>query len=191
MPDFAPGSRCAVHSYACRNTWIDLRDLTQEASLAALEARRSWRPDGGTSLDLWEAWLVGLALSRFVAERRCPVSLPKRKSASWEAAAASEGVAMEQFRGGSEYREHRELDRVAVEQYEPLDDRIDIERTTRAIRGLMAAQSPAARAVLLGEEKSAAVAGRLGLTRRDVYEQTARAMRALRAALCPQPESAR
>ena len=36
------------------------------------------------------------------------------------------------------------------------------------------------------EEKSSEVAKRLGLSVRQVYDQSARAMRALRAALCPE-----
>lgn len=53
------------------------------------------------------------------------------------------------------------------------------------VRLYFASKSIAARAVLLAEEKSAAVATRMGLRVRDVYDQTAQAIRALRAAFLP------
>ncbi len=58
-----------------------------------------------------------------------------------------------------------------------------------AIRSILDGESEAARAVLLEEEKSADVAERLGVPPREVYDQTAHAMRALRAAFCPDAEA--
>jgi len=178
--EFSSGSRNAIRNYASRNPWIELRELEQEAAVAALEARRDWRPDGGTSIDLWEAWIVGLALSRFVAETRVPVSLPKRKGEAWAAAASSKRVGLT-----SMLYEGRPVARFAAEQSDPLEDFIDLERAIAKLRGVLSEQSEAARAVLLAEEKSATVAERTGLSRREVYRQTERAVRALRAAFCP------
>jgi hypothetical protein len=185
-----------VLNYARRNEWIDLHDLEHEASVASLEARQSWRPDGGMSRNIWEARLV--ALSRFVAEERSPVSLPKYKGNTWEEASRAQRISIEGNAGGScnsdnthgetpasGRRDSPDVARVAAEQFEPLEERIDLARAALAIRRVMDEQSAAAAAVLLGEEKSSAVADRLSMPTRDVYEQTARAMRALRAAFCP------
>ena len=187
----APGSRCAVANYASRNPWIDLRELAQEASLAALEARRSWRPDGGTSHDLWEAWIVGQALSRFVAEARCPVSLPKRKGKPWLEATSSQRLSLivrSSASGSCCYVDAPEIAQKSVEQHEPLEDFLDLERAISKLRGVLSSASQSAREVLLGEQKSAAVAERAGLSRREVYYQTELAMRALRAAFCSSSE---
>lgn len=171
-----------VLNYARRNEWIDLHDLEHEASVASLEARRSWRPDGGMSRNIWEARLVGLALSRFVAEQRVPVSLPKYKGDSWQAAAGATGVALHVTGAAGVERERPDVARVSAEAYESPEERLDLARASLAIRSVLDQHSEAARAVLLGEEKSAAVAERLSVPTREVYEQTARAMRALRAA---------
>ena len=180
----APGSRAAIRNYAQRNPWLSLNDLSQEAAVAALEAGQRWRPDGGASRDWHEARIVALALARFVAEQRCPVSLPKHKGESWQAASATTRCALQVPSEGGEERENPALARLAAEQCEPLEDRLDRERAHAEVRRIMAAQSEAARAVLLAEEKSAEVAQRMGLSVRDVYEQTAKAMRSLREAFC-------
>ena len=185
-PKLSPGSRAALRDYAQRNSWIELRDLEQEAAVAALEAGRRYRPDGGTSTDLWEAWIVALALSRFVAEQRCPVSLPKRKGESWDAAAGAKRSALQVTGGDGTEHENLALARVAAEAFEPLEHRLDRERAMADVRRILDAESEAAKAVLLAEEKSSEVAKRLGLSVRQVYDQSARAMRALRAALCPE-----
>jgi DNA-directed RNA polymerase specialized sigma24 family protein len=181
----APGSRVAVRNYAGRNPWLEQRDLEQEAAVAALEAGQSWRQDGGTSRDLWEAWIVGLALSRFVAEQRCPVSLPKCKGESWDVASGAKRVATQVRTDSGIECEHPAVASFAAEQFEPIEDRLDHEHAAAEVRRILAAESEAARAVLLAEEKSAEVAKRMGLPVRQVYEDTARAVRALRAALCP------
>lgn len=179
----APGSRCAIAAYRRRNAWLDPRDLEQEAALVALEAGRDWRPDGGTTRDLWEAWRVGLALSRIVAETRCPVSLPKRKGESWDAASASVGASLTvQAPDGGE-RERPALEQLAADQHEDAESVIDRARAVVAVRRIMASQPPAARAVLLDEERPAAVAARLGMTPTEVYRATCKATRRLRAAL--------
>lgn len=164
----SPGSRCAVRNYAARNTWIDLCDLEQEAAVAALEARASWRADGGASIESWESWIVGLALSRFVAEARVPVSLPKRKGENWREASSAHGVDVDA------------LDDFA--QFEDVEELLDRRRAAAEVRRILDEESEAAKAVLLGEQKSAEVAERLHTSVREVYSQTAEAMRALRAA---------
>ena len=184
--DESAGAHVAIRRYARRNPWIELGDLEQEAAVAALEAGPRWRPDGGTSRELWEAWIVGLALSRFVAETRVPVSLPKRKGESWQAASAAKRSALWLIAEDGEFIENPSVARAAVESFEPLEERLDRERAAAEVRRILDAESEAAKAVLLAEEKSAEVAKRLGLSVRQVYDDTARAVRALRAALCPE-----
>jgi DNA-directed RNA polymerase specialized sigma24 family protein len=183
----AAGSQIAVANYAARNSWLDLCDLQQEAALAALEASRTWRPDGGSTREQREAWVVALALSRFVAEQRCPVSLPKRKGESWRAAASTRRVDVEADQDGESRpgQDHPDVARVAAERFQPLEDILDTERASAELRRILDEESVAARLVLLDEERSAVVAERLGVPVRDVYAQTKRAMLALRAQLCP------
>jgi hypothetical protein len=164
----APGSRCAVANYARRNTWLSLDDLAQTAHLAAIEASRHWRADGGASPEWWEARIVAEALSRFVAEARVPVSLPKSKGSSWTTAAASQRADL--------------ADDLPADA-ELIEDAIDTSRAVAEVRRILAEQSEAARAVLLAEEKSSAVARRLGVSVRRVYDDTRRTVLALRAAL--------
>jgi hypothetical protein len=173
--NLAPGSRCAIRAYARRNPWLDLRDLEQEAALAALTADH-----------LWEARIVAIALSRFVAEQRCPVSLPKSKGESWQAASATRRAPLTvPTEAGGEY-ELPELAHVSAEHWEPMEERLDRERAHAEIRRILDAESEAARAVLLNEEKSSEVARRMVLSVRQVYDDTLRAKRALRASLCPE-----
>lgn len=150
------GVRNVILAYALRNSWLDRRDLEQEAALAALTADPGWEPR-----------VVALALSRFVAEQRVPVSLPKSKGASWCAAAIATRV---------------ELDDDMPELAETPEERIDRERALARIRAIMAEQTEAARLVLLAEENRAAVAARLRVSVCEVYQATRQAMRALRAA---------
>lgn len=175
----APGSRAVVARYRRINPWIPIADLTQEASLSALEASR-------TNKSQWEIRLVAIALSRFVAEARCPVSLPKHKGESWQAASGTRRSPLQVTSEGGEQIESHALAQVASEQFTPLEDVLDRERAMASVRRILDEESEAARAVLLAEEKSAEVARRLGLSVRDVYEQTAAAVRSLRASLCPE-----
>jgi len=187
----APGSRCAVHGYARRNPFIDIRDLEQEAAVTAIEASRTWCPDGGSSREAWEAWKVGLVVSRFAAAARCPVSLPKAKRASWEVASASKAVGLSTPANDVGCDENSEADcdespetaRISVESWQPIEERLDRARALATAVELLEARHPAARAVVLDDEKPAEVAARMGLTRAEVYDHTARAMRALRVAL--------
>jgi len=165
-PLLGPGSRAAVRRYHALNPWLDRGDLEQEAIVVAIEASATWREDG-TTIDLWVAWKVGLRLSRFVAEQRCPTSLPKRKGASWREAACATRA---------------ELTGETPDTSESPDDALDRARAAAKVRAILEQATDAARAVLLAEEKSAAVASRLGMSVRQVYDQTARAMLALRAA---------
>ncbi len=75
-------------------------------------------------------------------------------------------------------------------ELDPIEDRLDRERAVAEVRRILAAETEAARAVLLGEEKSAEVARRLGVKRHRVYDETALAMKRLREALCPRMEAA-
>lgn len=192
----APGSRVAIRNYASRNRWLPVEDLEQEAALAALEAGRVWKPDGGTSRELWEAWIVAQALSRLVAETRVPVSLPKHKGESWKEAAACRRAEVEArpyyLEGTSEYatgeptgEDPKTLARLAFLAWIPMEDRLDAERSAAELRRLMAGEPEVARAVLLGEEKPAVVAERTGTPVARVYAQTLLAMRHLKVALCP------
>jgi hypothetical protein len=167
-----------VEDYKRRNTWIEEMDLVQTAHLAALEASRTWRPEGGKTRDRWEAYLVALALSRFVSEQRSPVSLPKRKDESWHAAASMRRESLVT----RSHDESPEVAAVAADQHEPLEDFVDLDRAVKRLRLVLDGQSEVARAVLLGEEKSSAVAKRTGVPTRDVYDQTRRAIVALRSA---------
>ena len=173
-PELGRGASAVVTNYALRNAFIDRRDLEQEAALASLEAAHRWHP-GSAPRDLWESRVVALALSRFVAEARVPVSLPKHKGENWQRAASATRA---------------ELDDDVAEHSQPLEDRLDLARATAEVRRILAAEGEAARLVLLAEERSAEVARRLGLPVREVYDQVAAAMRRLRAALVPLMEGA-
>ena len=180
------GSRVVVANYMRRNSWLSRDDLTQTAHLAALEAAQGWRANGGSSPEQREAWIVGLALSRFVAAQRCPVSLPKCKGESWQAASSTWRSSLRDLSQDGEERDNPALACVAAEQYEPLEERLDRARAMAEVRRILEAESEAARAVLLAEERSSDVARRMGVSVRDVYDATAAAMRALREALCPE-----
>lgn len=179
-----PGPRAVVAAYARLNPWIQPEDLEQEAAVAAIESSRTWRPDGGASMDWYQARAVALTLLKFVAEQRAPVTLPKRTGVACQLAASMGRVALSVVSEGGAEREHPGLAAVAVDGYVPIEDRIDLARAAAEVRRVLAEESDAARAVLLAEEKSAAVAKRMGLRVRDVYDQTFRAMTALREALC-------
>jgi hypothetical protein len=187
-PVLGPRTCGVVNRYARRNALLEPSDIEQEAALAALEADRTWRTDGGTSRELWQAWLVGLALSRFVAEQRVPVSLPKRKGEPWHEAASAGRVPLmvdvHPTRSGDKSiaHDHPAVAAVAASQWRPIEDRLDDARAMVEVRRLLDAESEAAKAVLLAEERPAVVAERMRLSRAEVYQQTASAVRRLRAA---------
>jgi hypothetical protein len=110
-----------------------------------------------------------------VAEQRVPVSLPKRKGASWEAAASARRAPVVT---------NPSVDAVGAEQFEPLEDLLDTARASAEVRRILSEEAEAARLVLLEEEMPAAVAARLGVPAADVYASTKRAKRVLRLALC-------
>jgi DNA-directed RNA polymerase sigma subunit (sigma70/sigma32) len=167
------GVRGVVRFYAQRNNWIDIRDLTQEAAVAQLEASQQ-------SAEQWGPRAAALALSRFVAETRAPVSLPKRKGDEWREASASHRAELDDVG----------VDGESVDQWEPIEHRLDRERAYEQIRRLLAEECEAARLVLLSEEKPATVAERLGVSVQRVYDQTEYAMRRLRTAFAPMIERA-
>lgn len=189
-PTLAHGSRCAVHGYARLNPWLDLRDLEQEAAVTAIKAGRTWRPDGGTSRKAWEAWKVGLVLSRFAAQARTPVSLPgtkgKKGSAErrhWDEAASAQREPLSVPTAYQGDVDTRDVASVSAALYEPIEERLDRARALAAAVALLDARHSAAKAVVIDGEKPADVAARMGITRAEVYDHTARALRALRAAL--------
>lgn len=187
----APGSRVAIRRFAVRNPWIDTCDLEQEAALTALEAGRTWQSGGAASLEWYEARAVSLALSRLVAETRAPVSIPKYCGDTWERATQARGVSLVvQAREDGHAEERPELVEVSAQGHESMEDRLDSAKLLRGLHRLLAKESEAARLVLLEEEKPAVVAKRLGESVAKVYAQTARAVRNLRAALCPRTEAA-
>ena len=184
--DFQLAPCAAVRRFARINPWIDRRDLEQEAALAALEARSSWR-EGGVAPDSWEARMMARRLSRFVAENLSPVSLPPG-TRSWEVARRSRSTS----------DDADVFDRVATDRID--EHRLDRQRMAAKVRQILDEESEAARAVLLADEAeaegpgrppiSARVAEKLGLTRRQVYRQTEEAMRALRDAFRSEMEPA-
>lgn len=180
------GSRVAVSRCRRRNVWFDVQDLEQEAALASLEADFSYQPDRGASPDTWETRLVSSALSRLVAETRVPVSLPDYHGEELRKRTAGIGrvPVFVKLEDGDEV-EHPAMANVARDEHRPMEDSLDALRTIVRVRELLERESAAARAVLLEEEKPAAVAKRLGESVAKVYAQTARAMRNLREALCP------
>lgn len=191
MTALSPRSRAIVATYARLNGWLPLADIQQEAALAALEASATWREDGGTTLGLWVAWKVGLALSRYVAEVRCPTSLPKAKRENWhEAATARRAPLTSRADAGAAGHDepaahdvdHVDVARVAAESWETAEERIDRERAIARIRAIMAEQAEAARQVLLADERPRDVARQLGLAVETVYNETRNALRALRRA---------
>jgi hypothetical protein len=188
-----PSSQAVVHRYFELNAWLDIRDLEHEAAVVAIEERATWRPDGGSDLNRWIACKVAEALSRFVAEQRSPVHVPdcKGKEGSperrrWLEASGSqreELVAIRPTRGVADgHRENPAVAAVAVEQWVPLEERLDAASAAAEVRRILDQQCEAARLVLLEQQKPAAVAARLGMSARQVYDRTAAAMRALREA---------
>jgi hypothetical protein len=176
----APGARAAIRNYGAIHPWLR-DDLAQEAALAVLEARAK-RPGEA----LAEATIAARELYLFVAESNSPVHLPDHRDEAWKWAASAEREPLEVQRHGhdGEYAsEHRDVAAVAAQQWRPLEDRLDDARAMAEVRRILEAEGEAAKAVLLAEEKPAAVAARLRLSRRQVYKRTARAMERLRAAL--------
>jgi hypothetical protein len=175
----AAGSRVAIRNYATRNPWIELRDLEQEATVAALEAAQGWRSDRGSCPEQRESWIVALALSKLAREAISPVSLPDAPSVAWGAASSARRAPLRVPSEDGEERDNPALDHAAAEQFEPAEDRLDRARLMAEVRRILDAESEAARAVLLNEEKSSEVARQMGLSVRQVYDDTLRAMRAL------------
>jgi hypothetical protein len=150
-----PASRAVVYRWARRNTWLDIRDIEQEASLAALRAP----PDGR------QATAVKFALSRFVARAASPATLP-RHHGWWQALQEISRCQLDTDHPGADM---------------PADERLDLLKEIARVRSVIARQSEAARRVLLGEERTGAVASALGCCRKTVERHAARAMRDLRA----------
>lgn len=175
----APGSRCALANYRARASWIDPRDLAQEAALAALTAEPRW-----------EARAVALALSQFVASARSPVHVPDSRGAegtptraAWVSSAFAGCAPLTVPGDFGRERDSPEMQAAAMREYLPIEDAIDTARAVAKVRSIIAEQYEAARAVLLEEEKSSAVARRLGVSVRKVYDDTRRGILALQAAL--------
>jgi len=150
-----PAARAVVYRWARRNTWLDIRDLEQEAALAAMRSP----PDGR------QATAVKIALSRFVAGASSPASLP-RHHGWWQALQEISRCQLDTDHPGADM---------------PADERMDLLREIARVRSVIARQSEAARLVLLGEESPGAVAAALGCCRKTVERHAARAMQDLRA----------
>lgn len=184
----APGSRCVVHAYARRNTWLSRLEIEQEALIATFASR-------GRCTESGEAYRVAVALCRFVAEQRSAVTLSKhignagsRERANWERAASARRAPLAvQLDDGSEI-EHPEVASIAADAWEPIEEQLDRARALAVAVAVLEVRSEAARAVVLEGEKPAEVAERLGLSRAEVYYQADQARKALRAELAPMVE---
>lgn len=65
--------RAIVNNYCRQYKQLDRRDLEQEATLAALQAARTWK-EGSAPLHCYQARAVTLAVGNYCARARCPVS---------------------------------------------------------------------------------------------------------------------
>jgi DNA-directed RNA polymerase specialized sigma24 family protein len=183
----APGSRVVIRRYSTRaHGIVEVLDLEQEAALQALETAS--RPDI-RDRDSYETRAVASELCWLVAAMQTPVSLPQHKGETWAEAAACRRAPITGGHGEDESAEdHPALAGIAAEAFEPIENVIDTERAAAELHRILAEESEAARLCLLEEEKPQTVAQRLGVAVSQVYLDTARAMRHLRAALCPMRE---
>lgn len=142
--------------------WIEPQELHQVACLAALEAKRFYRPTMSASWTTYQDTAVRYMLSHCVdRERSAPVN-------------------------GTLADVRRRTSRVGLEALDPWgDDRdlaadIDIAQAKARLRAILQLAHPAASAVLLHEDKPAAVARRMRMPVAKVYGATLQAKRALK-----------
>jgi hypothetical protein len=180
-PHLSPGTLAAVLHYARVAPWLDPRDIEHEAILATLEARAR-----GIQIS---SLVVARILLRYVAEAGAPVHVPghmgkagSRARRYYEQATSCERTPVVVTRATGHHHDHPDVAAVAASQWRPLEDRLDDARAMVEVRRLLDAETEAARLVLLEQEKPAVVAERMRLPRAEVYQQTASAVRRLRAA---------
>jgi DNA-directed RNA polymerase specialized sigma24 family protein len=153
--------RAVVANASRLASWMEARDLQQEAALVMIEAARTWRPELGT-LSNYQAKAVARHLQTYIAAQASPVHhrehhrAPAVERASVEALALVAAPAMGMERA------------------------LDLDRAAREVRAIMEGYTPAARAVLIEERRPAEVAREHGLSVRQVYNEAQYARRALR-----------
>ena len=154
--------RSIVANHTRRAPWLGAGDLQQQAALVMMECSSTWRPALGP-IKPYQAAAVDRRLYRYVAEQRSPVQAYTGTKHTPTGATRVDVAAIE----GHGY-------------HAPDADDMDMMRAAREVRAIMAAQTEAARLVLLEEEKPAQVASILGIPIDRVYQQTRAAKRALR-----------
>ena len=153
--------RVICNNYSARYWTIDRRDMEHEAVAAALEAERTWRPDGAP-LDCYQARAAALAVRRYCARAACPVSGCSRAPATaWSFTAVP---LWEQHPGADAPDSHYWRRQLAAE-------------IRRILYGLP--DGHLAKLVLLDEYKPAEVARQERCKLRRVYRATSRAYQAL------------
>jgi hypothetical protein len=151
--------RAVVANYSRMNSWLEARELQQQAAMVMIEASRTWKP-GGAPLAAYQARAVALSLKKHVENTRCPVPNSHRTP-------DARGVDVEAID-------------LAGGETQQAEWHIDVKRATEEVRRILSKQSPAAVAVLLGEREPAQVAAALGMTASRVYVEAQAARRALR-----------
>ena len=152
--------RVICNNYSARYWTLDRRDMEQEAVAAALEAERTWRPDGAP-LACYQARAAALAVRRYCARAACPVSGCSREPATaWQ----QKVVPLSEMTSVEEPDSHYWRRRVAAE-------------IRRILYGLP--DGRLAKMVLLDEYKPAEVAREERCKLRRVYRATSRAYQAL------------
>jgi len=152
--------RVICNNYAARYWTLDRQDMEHEAVAAALEAGRTWRPDGAP-LACYQARAAALAVRRYCARAACPVSGCSREPAmAWQQRA----VPMSEMDSTADPDTHYWRRRLAAE-------------IRRILYGL--SDGHLAKMVLLDEYKPAEVAREERCKLRRVYRATSRAYQAL------------
>lgn len=159
MLDQAISVICA--NYARRYPSLDIRDMRQEATVAALEARRTWRR-GGAPLHCYQARAAALAVRLYCAKARCPVS-------GWAGNLAALG------------RIQRASDGLAIDPAPDPETHYYRRRLAAEIRRILygVPDGHLAALVLLDEYKPAEVARQQRRPLRQIYRATHRAYQAL------------
>jgi DNA-directed RNA polymerase specialized sigma24 family protein len=171
-----PAIGAEVAKLAWRNRWLDVDDLKQEALLTALkvEARGLWRSSEAPVNYMARA--VRSRLLEMVMSVGCPVKVGvgshRDGSGGWEAAYAEAASCRAD-----------DVDDNAPGTIPNPEEDLDRQRAIEELRTVLEDATPAARAVILGEEKPAAVAKAHGLTAAQVYWQTEKARAAVKARL--------
>lgn len=152
-------ARSLVAKFLRLAPWIEEQELTQVACLAALEARRHYKPDMGASLSTYQAAAIRYMLSHCLdRERAAPV----------------QGTL-------SAIRHTRRADLDSLNGQE--DDRalpdLDLATARARLRAILQRAHPAATAVLLEERKPAEVARAMRLPVGKVYQAVLYAKRAV------------